>query len=466
MPFQSPRFRHEAAQLAKLAGPIVVAQVAQMMMALIDTVMAGRAGATALAAVALGSGVWAVVFVTMMGVISAVGPFVAHHFGAAEHDRIVHISRQGLWLAGGLGLIAAVLLVVAGPLLRHTGAPEAVVVQATGFLHGIAFGTPAGLLFRSLGFYSASVSRTRPMMILGLAALLLNIPLNYALIYGHWGLPAMGGAGCGWGSGISMWVVLIAMVWHVARSPDYARHQPLRGGERPHVGTLKRLLRLGVPIGAAYLIEVSAFASVGLILARFGAEMVAGHQVVLNFASITFMVPMSVGQALTVRTGQHLGAGDPRAARRACAVALVMVVAFMLLSGSCMGLFGATIASWYTPDVQVAAVATTLFPFAAAFQLSDGLQTCASGGLRGYKSSVLPMFAMLLAFWMVGVPLGILLGLDPAGWIDQPPMGARGFWVGLAVGLTIAATVLVIGLVRVSRRHVREMNASPLPVPA
>ncbi|NLR76389.1 MATE family efflux transporter [Leeia aquatica] len=441
----------EGNALARLAGPTIVAGLSQLLMGFVDTVMAGQTGAVSLAGVSLGLNTWVIPFVTLFGLLSAIGPFIANHYGAKTYAQIPGLAMQGIWLALICGVLVVLLLLGCSQLFHLTGAQPEVVAQARVYLYGMIFGTPAALLFRVLTFYSASVSLTRPMMVIGLGSLLLNIPLNWLLIYGHWGLPAMGGAGCGWASGISMWAGFFVMLWHVRRHRNYASFRlPLRL-PRPDWSLIKPILRLGATIGVTYLFEVAAFASVSLFLASLGAEVVAGHQIVMNFAALMFMVPSNLGHALTVRIGQHIGAGRPDQARRVSMVALLMVSGFALLSGSLMFLFPMQIASLYTSDHGALQVAIGLLPIGAAFQLGDCLQAAAGGGLRGYKVGSLPMWIMGLSFWVIAVPLGYWLAFSPIA--GGAPLGARGFWYGLTAGLFVAALLLTISLLRVNRQR-------------
>lgn len=449
----APHFA-EGSALARLAGPTIIAGLSQLLMGFVDTIMAGRTGAVGLAAVSLGLNTWVIPFMAMYGTLSAIGPFIANHYGAKTYDQIPRLAMQGIWLALVSGVLVVLLLLVSSHLFSLTGAQPEVVEQARIYLYGMAFGTPAALLFRVLTFYSASVSLTRPMMVIGLASLLLNIPLNWLLIYGHWGLPALGGAGCGWASGISMWAGFFIMLWHVRRHPNYARFRLPLHWPKPDWSLIKPILRLGIPTGGTFLFEVAAFASVSLFLASLGAAVVAGHQIVMNFVALMFMVPSNLGHALTVRIGQHVGAGRLDQARLSSRVALLMVSGFALLSGSLLFLFPDQIASMYTDDRAALVVAISLLPIGAAFQLGDCLQTCAAGGLRGYKVGSLPMWIMGLSFWVVGIPLGYWLGYAPRHLgAHFDPMGARGFWYGLTAGLCVAAILLTASLLRVNRQR-------------
>lgn len=450
---RTTRFVAESRQLLRLATPIVLSQLGFVLMGLLDTVMAGRAGAVEQAVVGLGVAVWVPVFISLMGVVQALSPIVAHHFGAGDHAAIVHDTQQAVWLAALLGLVPVALLPLADDLLRFSGVDAELSAKTVLFLQGIVLGLPAALMFRALSFYSASINHTRPLMGLAVVGLAVNALLNWLLIYGHWGLPALGGAGCGWASGIGMWLTLLLMGWYTARSHYYRQVQLYHRWPRPEWATFRRLLKLGAPIGAAHLAEVSAFAGVALMIGSLGAVPIAAHQVGLNFASLVFMLPMGLATALSIRVGQSLGAQDPRAARfvAGTGVALAWLIALALVP-LLIGLRGEIVAM-YSPDGAVQAVAATLLLFAAAWQLADATQVVAIGALRGYKVTVLPMWLMIGAFWAVGIPLGAWLGHRGSTLLGLTPLGVYGFWVGLVTALVLAAVSLLLLLRKVAALH-------------
>ena len=325
-----PRFLSESRTLAALALPIVLSQVANTLLGLIDTVMAGRAGAVEQAAVALGVAFWLPVFITLMSVVQALSPSVARHFGAGDHAAVVQDTHQGIWLAAISSLLPLALMPGVAPVLAWAQIDPLLIGKTTLFLWGMMVGLPAAMVFRAIAFYSASINRPQPMMFLAFAGLGVNALFNWLLIWGNWGFPALGGAGCGWASAIGMWVSLVALVAWTARSPAYRACYLWRGWRLPHWPIQKRLLKIGLPMGGAALAEVTAFTSVAIFVGRFGAEQIAAHQIALNIASVLFMLPMGLAAALTIRVGQQLGAGDPRAAR---SIAWTGVAVGLLIAG-------------------------------------------------------------------------------------------------------------------------------------
>jgi MATE family multidrug resistance protein len=295
-------------------------------------------------------------------------------------------------------------------------------------------------------------------MALAFVGLAVNAFLNWVLIYGHLGAPAMGGAGCGWATGIGMWIGLAALAGWTAWAPAYKPFYLWRGWRPPAWEAQKRLLALGLPMGGAAFAEVLAFSSIAVLVGRFGEVQIAAHQIALNSSALLFMFPMGISAAVTVRVGHALGAGDAAAARH------------VAWSGVALGLiFGAVamvpiiaarqeVAAIYSADAAVRALAANLLLFTAFWQLFDATQVSAIGALRGYKVTLLPMVLMLAAFWLLGIPVGTWLGYH--GVLGSGPLRVYGFWVGLVIGLVTVSLGLALGLRRVAdaaaRRHASE----------
>jgi MATE family, multidrug efflux pump len=444
----STEFKQESRALLRLASPIILSQIAQVLMGFVDTVMSGHAGAVEQAVVGLGVALWIPVFIGLMSVVQAVSPIIAHHFGAGDRDAVARDAREGIWLALFAGLVPLSLVPWAPQLLMVAGIESGLAARAGLFLWGIGLGLPAALVYRSLAFYSASINQTRPIMVLAFVGLGINAFLNWILIYGHFGLPAMGGAGCGWATGVGMWMALIGLVAWTAHAPAYKDYCVWQSWRLPKWRIQRQLLRLGLPMGGAGLAEVAAFSSVAVLVGRFGEVQIAAHQIALNFSALVFMFPMGLSAAIGIRVGHSLGAGDAQRAR------------FVAWSGIAVGLIIATlaigpiillrhqVAAVYSTDGAVQAVAANLLLFAAFWQLFDATQVCAIGALRGYKVTVMPMVLMLTAFWVIGVPSGTWLAYR--GIVVGEPMRVYGFWVGLVIGLALVSVTLAIGLRKVA----------------
>ncbi|WP_439888710.1 MATE family efflux transporter [Pseudomonas sp. MBLB4123] len=446
------RVRTELRSLLILATPIIIAQLAHTAMGFVDTVMAGRVGPRDLAAVALGNSIWVPVFLLMTGVLLATTPKVAQRFGAGQQAAIGPLVRQALWLALAVGGAAAAALWNAEVVLHWMDVEPALVGPAMAYLRAVACGFPAVALYHVLRCFSDGLGHTRPSMVLGIIGLLLNIPLNYIFIYGKLGLPAMGGVGCGWATALVMGFMLLGMLWWVKWAPYYRPSELFGRFERPQWPVIRRLLAIGLPIGIAVFAESSIFAVIALLIGGLGATVVAGHQIALNFSSLVFMIPYSLGMAVTVRVGQALGRDDPRGARFAAGVGMASALAYACLSASLILLLREPIVGIYSPDPAVIALAAGLIVYAALFQLSDAVQVTAAGALRGYQDTRVTMLLTLFAYWGIGLPIGYALGLTD--WLGTPS-GPRGLWQGLVVGLTCAAVMLALRLSRSARRRIR-----------
>lgn len=459
--------RTELTDLWRLAWPVLIGQLATVGMSVADVAMTGHVSADDLAAVALGASIWSIMLVTVMGIMMAVNAVVAHEVGAGNTTRIAHVARQSLWNALGVGLLACALTNLATLVFDHLGLTPLVGERAARFVHVISIGMPAFAAYRVLYGYSASLNQTKPVMVIALLALLFNICVNWLLIYGHWGFPKLGAVGCAWATGIGIWLMLAAMVWWIRHAPVYRQTDPFAQFEAPCWTEIGTMLRMGLPIGVTYFAEVSAFGLVGLLVARFGVIPVAAHQIALNFSSLVFMVPLSFGIALVTRVGLAAGEGDAVRARFVAWVGVAASIVFALLSASCIALWRFQIAAAYSSDPAVQVLTAHLLLFAALFQLSDAIQVAASCAIRGYKVTRPPMLIHMAAFWGCAVPLGCWLGLAPAWlpWRPAQPMQATGFWIGLVLGLTVAAVMLVWFLNHVSTQRVRQMRDARVLIP-
>jgi MATE family multidrug resistance protein len=453
-----PSLAAEIAGLWTLAWPILVGQLATVGMSVADVAMTGHDSAAQLAAVSVGAAIWAIVIVTVIGIMMAMNAIVAHEVGAGNLDRIPHLVRQSLWKALGVGVLACLAMNLAVPVFDHIGLEPAVRDTAATFLRVVSLGLPAFAAYRALYGYSTSLNQTKPIMMIALGGLAWNVLLNWLLIFGKFGLPRLGGVGCAVSTASGMWLMLVAMLVWIRRAPAYQSTYPFDRAEGPHWPEIRSMLRLGLPIGVTYFAEVSAFAIVGLLVARFGVVQLSAHQIALNFASLVFMVPMSIGLGLTTRVGQALGEGDPARARFAGWAGVGVSLGFAVLSAGGIVLLRAQIAAAYSTDPAVQALTQQLLLFAALFQLSDAAQVAAACAIRGYKVSRAPMLIQMLAFWVFAIPLGCLLGLAPAwapAWLPRPaaPMGVYGFWIGLVLGLTVAAVLLLASLRKLARNR-------------
>ncbi|SFN28237.1 multidrug resistance protein, MATE family [Formivibrio citricus] len=438
----------DARATMQLAWPIMVTQLAQIGSAFVDSTMAGHYSAVDLAAISVGGSIWVALMVTLLGLTLAINPLVAHRVGAKEHHAIPGIVQQGLWQGLAFAVAGMVLAWLIAPFFSLSGLDAEGADKATRFLRAVVWGLPALAFHRVLAGYSASLNCTRPMMFIALFGLALNVPVNWVLIYGKFGFPELGGVGCGYATAFCMWVSAVLLAAWVRWAPIYRETQPLGHWQAPQTALQKQLFRLGLPIGMLFLVEVSAFSLVALLIARLGNTQVAAHQIALNFTGIVFMIPSALGHALTVRVGHALGAGNPQQARLIGTTGIVMGLVYAVFSALLIGLGREGITALYTSDEAVRSLAMQLLFYAAIFQLGDATQTIMAGILRGYKITKWPMLVYICAFWLLGIPLGYALAFGYG-------QDASGFWQALVLALALAAGLLYGLFVRESHRLLR-----------
>ena len=426
--------------MVRLALPIVVVQLGWMLMGVVDTVMVGRVSPTAIAAVALGNLYFFGAAIFGMGVLMSLDPIVAQAVGAGDGVAVARGVQRGLVLALGMSVIATVLLLPARPVLALLGQPAPVAALGGAYAQIAIAGIIPFYAFGALRQSLQAMKRIAPIVVTMLIANLVNVGLNYVWIFGKLGFPALGAIGAAWATAVSRWVMLALLVvvgWRALRGQLLPPRRDALDG-----GALRRMIALGAPIGVQLQLEYGVFAVVGLMMGWMGTIELAGHQVALNLASLTFMVPLGVSAAAAVLVGHAVGRGDMAEARRAAAAALVCGVGFMAASALMMLAIPRQLAGLYTTDPGVAGLAASLLPIAGVFQTFDGTQVVSIGVLRGTGDTRTPMLVNILGFWLVALPVSGLLGFGFSG-------GPRGLWWGLTVGLVVVAAVL---LVRVRRR--------------
>jgi MATE family multidrug resistance protein len=437
--------RDDASTIARLAVPLLINNLSLGGMLSADTIMAGRLGAGQLAAVAVGSNIAGVFHFFVLGMLMALSPLVAHAYGAGRDGDIGAYVRQGLWLAAGVGLVIVVVLrIAAEPLLLLIGIPPDTAELAGRYVRALSLGMPALCCFYALRFGSEGIGWTRPFMYTAIVGLVVNILLNYVLMYGKLGLPALGAVGTGYATAITWWL-LFAILWcYVKRHRVYRPYAPLGRRDPPQPARLREIVALGSPIAGSLVLEGGMFNAAALLLATFGATTMAAHAIAINYAALMFMIPLSLNSATTIHVGHQLGRGDRHAGARAAWTGVGMGVAVMVVSALVMIVARSGIAGLYTRDSDVLLLAANLLLFAAVFQVADGVQVCTAGALRGFKDTRVPMVYNLVAYWGIGFPLAWYFGLV-RGW------AAQGVWLGLIAGLFVAALLLSLRLRRVAR---------------
>jgi MATE family multidrug resistance protein len=445
--WRTSNWREEIRELLKLAGPLIVNNLSIAGMQFADAVMAGRLGAESLAAVAVGGSVWFFGFALCLGVMMAISPIAARHYGAGNPELIGRYTRQGMYFGFGIGVaLIALAHVSVGPLLLKIGVDDSFRELTVGYVKAIIWGGPAIFIFLALRFTTEGIGRTRPIMYASIFSLVCNVFLNYVFMFGHFGAPALGAVGCGLASAITMWLLMFVLVTYMLMSPSYA---PLKifsrmAPVRPDV--LKEIIVLGVPIAITITAEAGLFNAVSILMGTRGAAIAAAHQVAINFAATMFMIPLALSSAITIRVGHALGSGNGEAARYSGALGILVCAGFMSVSAAFLLVFRDSVVNLYTNDPSVTAIAISMLLMAAIFQVADGVQIGAAGALRGYKDTRMPMLINIVAYWVIAFPLAYLATvtyrLAPA-WT----------WGGFVAGLSAAAILLTWRYGRVSRGY-------------
>ncbi|WP_228517476.1 MATE family efflux transporter [Aliidiomarina indica] len=439
----------ETKKLALLTGPILIAQLTQMLMGVVDTLMAGRVGPTDLAAVAVGSAIWIPLTLLVFGMGLALAPVISHCDGAGDRSALGRHVQQSFYTCTISAVLTGLLLLLAPYFLVVMDVEPAFRTMTMDYLRYILWGLPAFVVYVVLRNFCEGLSHTMPSLVIGVIGLLINIPANYIFIYGKFGMPAFGGAGAGIASAIVLWGMAASLLLYVLCSQRYRKLNLLQKWHLPDWDDMWHFVRLGFPISMALFFETSLFAAVAILIAPLGTIMVSGHQIALNVSSVVYMVPLSLSMAVTLRVGFALGAQKPEDAMNAYKIAMLMGVTFAAVNGLGMWLGGQWLASLYTENREIIELAGTLLALAAIFTVSDTFQAISIGALRGYKDTRASMIVTLIAYWPFGLTVGVVLGLTD--WV-VPRMGAAGFWIGFISGLSVAAVLLTIRLFRVHRR--------------
>ncbi len=408
--------------------------------------LAGHLGPETLGAAAIGGSLYVLAFVAVLGIMMSLQPTISTLDGQGRRDLVGPYFRQAIMLGVFCGVLGGVALFVLGPAaLRLVGAAPRLLPGAIAFLHAVSFAIPSIGIYCAARGLSEGLSRTVPTMLVQFAGLALLAPLGAILMYGLFGMPALGVLGSGIATAIT-WAAEAALYLAILRfSRGYAGVDWRAGTWHPDWRLLAALLRLGVPIASSLLMEVGMFSAAGLIVASLGPIAAAGNQVAFNVVTITFTVPLAIAMAGTVRAGHAVGSSDPRALLRTVGLGFTLVVASEIVTALTLLVWPRHIARLYGSDAGVIATTAAVLKWGAFFQLSDGVQSFANGVLRGLKDTRVPMMIVAGCYWGVAVPLGAFLALRENG-------GAQGVWIGLLVGLTLAAVLLSARLSRLLQR--------------
>jgi MATE family multidrug resistance protein len=435
----------ECRALLALAWPILIAQVAQVGTGVVDTIMAGRYNANDLAAIAIGYNIWLPLYLVATGVMLGATIIIAQDFGAGRLKRIRDSLPQALWLALALGLLTGPLCYFSNPLLELLQLDADTQRKSRDYLQAIAFGLPAAALFQALRCHTQGIGIMRPFAVASVIGFFANIPLNYAFIYGRWGAPELGAAGCGVATAIAMWLSPILIGLYMYRSKTLKPYLPPGRFAAPNVKRILEICRLGVPVGLSFFLEMSAFSAIALLVATLGNTAMASHQIAFNVWDATYMLLISIGSALATRVGHAIGSGDRSRLQTAIRGGAGMTVLLGLVCTATLLTAPALIVSLYTEEAAIHDMAITLIQLAALFIALDALQITASFSLRAFKDTRFPFIVLCSVYWLITLPLGYYLGIVVA---QDPQQGTVGFWKAMIAGIALSTAILMWRLAR------------------
>ena len=440
-------------RIASLAWPILIGQFSVIANSVVDTMMVSRFSVTDLSALAIGIAIYITVYVTLNGILQSLSPIIGQLYGAQRFEDIGHETKQGVWLAIFLSGIGCLLLLFPEPLLWLAQATPELAAKTKQYLRMLAVALPASMGFIVYSALNNALAKPKMVMAIHVGSLLLKIPLNALFIFGGLGIPALGGPGCGLATAVVAWLGGMA-AWLILRHVRFYDFLGLFGTGFivPQWASLKELLRIGLPIGLGFFIEVTSFTLMAIFIARLGETPVAAHQIVANFSTLLYMIPLSIASATGTLVAQSIGANDLAQAQRISFSGIRLAILVTLTVGMLAWLLRLTIIAAYSPPPAVVAMALPLFLFVALYQAFDATQVVASYILRAYKIVLGPTVMYALALWCIGLGGGIVLGLNPFA-LNIPRMlaGVNGFWFGNSVSLVILACCMLWYLRRVQR---------------
>ncbi|AXH99200.1 MATE family efflux transporter [Sporosarcina sp. PTS2304] len=424
----------------KIMIPILITQVALYLMSFFDILMTGRYNTYHLAGVTIGSSFWIPVYTGLSGILMGLTPIIAQQIGAKNKTDVRPTVQQALYVSLALSAIIFLLIrLVVLPAITKMPLDGQVVTVASSYLIGMSIGLVPLMAYTVLRSFFDALGATRVSMFIILLSAPINIILNYLLIFGNFGFPELGGAGAGYASGFTYWLVFLIAVLIAWLSRHFKEYELFSRWQRISFIRWKEILLIGIPIGLSIFVETSIFSVVTLLMSSYSAHVISAHQIALNFTSLLYMVPLSVSMGTTILVGQSIGAKRADDAKAYTKLGIGFAVAFSFLSIFILLMFRESIASMYTPDAAIITLAMQFFIYAALFQLSDAVQAPIQGALRGYKDVTMTFIVGLISFWIIGLPTGFLLA-------RFTELGPYGYWVGLIVGLTVGASILSLRL--------------------
>lgn len=451
-----PTFIENAGNLLRLAGPLMLGQVAVVGMTVTDIYMAGQVSSETLAALQLGGSIWAMINLLVIGIMIGNSPIIGNFWGAGEKHRVRFQFQQAMWLALPMGVAVCGSLLLGIMLLGQLDISPEVYRIARGYLMPYlitGFMFPAFFAFRST---FEGVGDIRPVMVFNFLAFFLNGILDYILVFGKLGFPAMGGIGAAWATTVVMTFLLVAMTAYGRNASNMKSLQLYQQFAGPSAAAIKDILRLGIPIALMIAAEIGFFAIIPMLIAHLGANVLGAHAITNNLDSLAYMIPLGIGQALTIKVSHAQGRKDPVAARQICLTGFKLVFLLAMVLGLIKITLRHEFAALFSPEAEVQVIAGTLFLYSAALGYFDSVQMASSGALRGYKDARIPLIIQVIAFWVIAFPIAYSLALTDF-WGE--PMGVFGFWTGLVIAAALASTMMLYRWNLVSKREISKIKS-------
>lgn len=430
-----------------LAFPVVLSQLGQVLVGVADSMMVGRMGAVPLAAASLGNSIFFVILMFGMGISMGITPLVSVAEGKGKFKRIGHLFQHGMWINIATAVLLTVVIFGLSQGLHFLNQPEEVVTMTIPYLFIITASLLPFMIFQSFKQLAEGISQTKQAMYVTIFCNLVNVFLNWVLIYGNLGAPEMGLNGAGWATLISRILMPIMMGLYVMRSKRYRIFNLQLGIGKLRFLLLNRILKIGIPTGFQYIFEVSAFSAAAIMMGWIGVNALAAHQIAINLASVSYMMVSGLSTAGMIRVSNQIGRGNFKTMREAGMMIFGMTLIFMVITGLIFILMRSYLPTLYIDNHEVVALSASLLIIAGLFQLSDGIQVAGLGVLRGLEDVRFPTLITLVAYWVIGLPLGYFLAFELG-------MAEKGIWYGLLIGLSVTAVVLFYRFHKLSNRMI------------
>ncbi|MGY3187698.1 MATE family efflux transporter [Lysinibacillus sp. TE18511] len=444
--YQTTTIKDKYKLMLKMIVPILVTQVAMYLISFFDILMSSRYGTADLAGVSIGSSIWMPIYIGLSGILLAITPIVSQLVGAKKELDAKKAVQQGIYVAILLAvLIFCVLLVGIDWILGNMNLETSVHNIAKSYIYAMCAGILPLFLFCVLRCFIDALGQTRVTMMITLLTTPINIMLNYIFIFGKFGAHELGGIGAGVATAITYWLIFFITVWIIAKHVPFERFRIFHDWPKLEWLRWKEILIIGVPIGISLFAETSIFSAVTMMMSSFSTEIIAAHQIALNFTSLLYMVPLSISMGVTILVGFEIGAGRMQDARIYSYLCVATAILFSFISACILFLLREPVANMYTTDREVIEYAVQFLVFAAIFQLSDAIQAPVQGALRGYKDVMITFIMAIISYWVIGLPVGYTLA-------THTDFGPFGYWIGLVAGLTTGAITLLIRLLLVQKR--------------